>query len=352
MTQRRKILLLQTRNLGDCVIGTALLETIRHGLPSARIDILTRPGMRSIFEGNPGVNKVYTGTFPMGSLSDFGVDEMLEIPRLLRALRSAQYTDVANCAGDFREEWLARIISSGNNWSPGWAEDHPCRKVHRQSWFPVANRRVSIETSQPSIYDAVTSIGLAMGATTRRGSALYDTLGHKIEWTPAATRTIGIHPTASQPSRRWPMENWFEVAKALLAEGAKVHIFGSAAETEEFKTVFAGLESPSLQLESGSLSKFFTKLSNMDVLLCHDSLAAHTAHAIGVPIVLLNGSNDAAAWAPPGSTVLANGPRLACYPCHNRPTCIGSSHQYDCVQTITVESVLLTTQKLLDGYHL
>src|ERR1700761_7628096 len=124
MTEQRRILLLQAHNLGDAVISTALIETIARGLPTAKIDVLTRPEIRSIFSDNPYVNRTITGRFPMGSNRDFGFREMFALIRLVYRLRTCNYTDVVNLAGDFREELLGKLISRRDNWSPDWAENH------------------------------------------------------------------------------------------------------------------------------------------------------------------------------------------------------------------------------------
>lgn len=345
MTMQRKILLLQTRNLGDGVIGTALLETLSYGLPSSQIDVLTRPEVRLIFENNPSVNKVYTGRFPMGSMRDFGMRETLHLLWLLRELRRERYTDVVNLVGDFREELLARIVSSGDNWSPAWSNDHPCSRINRRSAIRIATQPVPIDADHPNVYDAATIMGMAIGSTVGKKSALFNSQKKRIGWYPI-DRSIGIHPMASQPWRTWPMEKWKEVAEHLVENGMEVHVFGSSTEAPHLLSVFGHLVGSGLKIQTGDISAFFAALSEMQMLLCHDSFAAHVAYSIGVPIIFLNGANDATAWAPPGAKVLAYGPSMNCYPCYNRPTCIGKSHEYNCVRQITVNSVLSAVHEL------
>ena len=346
MTEERRVLVVQARNLGDAVISTALVETIACNLPDATIDVLTRPEIAQIFSHNPNVAEVLTGRFPMGSGQTFGLEGTLALPSMLARLRRRGYTDVVNLEGDFREELLGRFISHKRNWSPAWSADHPCSKVIRRSVVPIANRPVTIPRTSPNVHDAALIVGTAVAGVATRRSALYTPAKQKVVWNPM-DRAVGIHPMASQPWRRWEMEKWAAVAHVLLERGLEVHVFGSPSEAGELKAHFGHLNGSGLQLLTGSLDDYFAAVSRMRVLLCPDSFASHVAYALGVPAILLNGANDATAWAPPGTRVLAAGPGLMCYPCYNRPTCIGTSHQYACVRRIEIDSVLETVWEAL-----
>jgi heptosyltransferase III len=348
MAEQRRILVVQAHNLGDAVISTALIETIASGLPTAQIDVVTRPEMGQIFAHNPSVHGVFTGRFPMGSVRDFGLKEMLALPLLLNRLRGRGYTDVINLAGDFREEILGKLVSHGDNWSPEWSADHPCSKVIRRSAIDIANRPIFIPANRPNIYDAAWIMGTAVSGAAGERSALYTPDKKKIAWNPIEN-AIGIHPMASQPWRRWEMGKWQFLARYLVAQEMNVYVFGAPSETEELHRYFDSLDSSRIKIVTGCLSDCFTAISRLRVLLCHDSFASHAAFALGVPIILLNGANDAAAWAPPGAVVLAAGPGLTCYPCYNRPTCFGSSDEYACIGRIEIDSVIKAVWDVLKG---
>jgi glycosyltransferase involved in cell wall biosynthesis/ADP-heptose:LPS heptosyltransferase len=344
----RRVLLLHTRGFGDAVIGTSLAETVRSGLPSGKIDILTRPAMRSIFENHPSVDRVHTGILPTGYISQFGMKELFRLPKLVFDLRREGYTDVVNLAGDFREEMFGRIVSHGRNWSPRWTADHPCSKINRRSPFPLANRPIVIDSERMNAHECARVVGLAVGGRRGQRPSLYDASLERIVWKPF-DRSIGIHPTASHKYKMWDAQMWQEVAGGLLRAGWDVYIFGSAEETPILNSILTSLDGNRLRVVSGDLQKFFDQLSRMRALLCHDSFAAHAAYAIGVPTILLNGGNDARTWAPPGATVLGRGPGMPCYPCHNMPTCIGSGHELDCLKKIPVESVIATALNVANG---
>jgi heptosyltransferase-3 len=348
MAEQRNVLILQAHNLGDAVISTALVETIAHGLPAARIDVFTRPEMSRIFGHNPHVNRVFTGRFPMGSVNDFGVREMIALPRLLGKLRDQKYTDVVNLAGDFREEFLGKLVSGRDNWTPAWSVDHPCSKVVRRSAIRLANQPVFIPLNRPNIYEAAAIIGTAVSGGAAQPSALYTPEKRKMAWSPME-RVVGIHPMASQPWRKWEMEKWQNLAIFLVKHEINVHIFGAPTDAKELDRYFGHLDASRVKIVTGSLPDYFAAVSQVRVLLCLDSFASHVAFALGVPTILLNGANDAVAWAPPGSVVLAAGPGMKCYPCYNRPTCFNSSTEYACIRDIEIDSVVEAVWNALQG---
>ncbi len=346
MTDQRKILILQAHNLGDAVISTALVETIARGLPTAHIDVLTRPEISNIFAHNPFVNRVFTGRFPMGSVHDFGLREALMLPRLIGRLRRQEYTDVINLAGDFREEFLGRLVSHRDNWTPAWSTGHPCSKVIRRSAIRLANQPIFIPPNKPNIYEAASIVGTAVSGAAGQKPTLYTPAKQRITWNPV-NKVVGIHPMASQPWRCWEMEKWQDLARLLVEREMEVHVFGAPSEAEELNKYFGPLDRSRIRIVTGSLSGYFAAVSQVRVLLCHDSFASHVAFAIGVPTILLNGANDAAAWAPPGATVLAAGPSLKCYPCYNRPTCFGKSDEYACIRHIAIDSAIKAVWEVL-----
>jgi heptosyltransferase-3 len=284
----------------------------------------------------------------MGSVHDFGLKEMLALPQLIGTLRRQGYTDVVNLAGDFREEFLGRLVSRRDNWSPAWSADHPCSKVIRRSAIRLANRPIFIPADKPNIYDATSIVGTAVSGATAQRSALYTPAKKRIAWNPLE-RTVGIHPMASQPWRRWEMEKWQHVARFLAKHETDVHVFGAPSEAEELNEYFGLLDKSRIRIVTGGLSDYFAAVSQVRVLLCHDSFASHVAFALGVPTILLNGANDAAAWPPPEAMVLAAGPGLTCYPCYNRPTCFGKADEYACIRNIAIDSVIEAVWGALKG---
>jgi heptosyltransferase-3 len=60
LPERPKILVVTLRRLGDVLLATPLVRTLRRGLPGARIDMLVFAGSERILKNNPDVERVLT----------------------------------------------------------------------------------------------------------------------------------------------------------------------------------------------------------------------------------------------------------------------------------------------------
>jgi hypothetical protein len=111
---------------------------------------------------------------------------------------------------------------------------------------------------------------------------------------------VVLHPGAASGSRRWPADRWAQVARALVWQGHRVVVTGTAGEAELAAAVVAaaGLD-PSADLAGRlDLPALADLVGGSRLLLCGDTGVAHLATALGVPSVLLFGPVAPAAWGP------------------------------------------------------
>jgi len=53
-----RILVVSLRRIGDALLTTPLIRSLRRAWPDAKIDVLAYPGPAGIIEGNPDVDRV------------------------------------------------------------------------------------------------------------------------------------------------------------------------------------------------------------------------------------------------------------------------------------------------------
>jgi heptosyltransferase-3 len=99
-----------------------------------------------------------------------------------------------------------------------------------------------------------------------------------------------IHPFASSPRKRWPLENFQEVARQL-----PIPVRWCAGPQEQL----AGA------VRIDNLYELTCWLARAQVYIGNDSGISHLAAAAGTPVIVLFGPTDPAVWAPRGSQVLA-----------------------------------------------
>jgi heptosyltransferase-3 len=98
-----------------------------------------------------------------------------------------------------------------------------------------------------------------------------------------------IHPFASSPQKRWPLEKFRQVARRL-----KLPVRWCAGPQEDL----AGA------VRIDDLYELACWLARARVYIGNDSGISHLAAAVGTPAILLFGPTDPAVWAPRGSRVL------------------------------------------------
>src|SRR3712207_8019300 len=57
-----KILVIRFRQMGDAILGTSLLNTLRDSFPDAQIDFVLNERLARLFEGHPSLSRVITFT--------------------------------------------------------------------------------------------------------------------------------------------------------------------------------------------------------------------------------------------------------------------------------------------------
>src|SRR5439155_9724592 len=99
------------------------------------------------------------------------------------------------------------------------------------------------------------------------------------------------------PARRWPLERWSAVGRALSKRGgAQLVIVGTASDGgSELSQQLPG----ALNLTGRTaLAQLAAVLEQCELFIGADSGVMHVAAAAGVPLVALFGSTNAKAWGP------------------------------------------------------
>jgi ADP-heptose:LPS heptosyltransferase len=106
-----------------------------------------------------------------------------------------------------------------------------------------------------------------------------------------------LHPGAAAGSRRWPVERWAAVARALAADGHQLVVTGTPGEQVLVDAVAgpaAAQSATRLDLE-----ELFGLVAAASLVVSGDTGVAHVASAFGTPSVVLFGPVAPAHWGPP-----------------------------------------------------
>lgn len=284
----RRLAILRANGLGDYITCEPALAALRAAYPDAEITLLGARHHRPLVEGRPGPCDRFVPVPLMpgvraGSGPDAGPDEV----DAFFAAQKAHGYDLAvqlHGGGGFSNPVVRRLgarVTAG----PATPDAEPLDRHIPYSlnqheilrWLDVAaacgapavRRRPDLvpTTAELDEADAVlASVGIG-----RRGTA--------------AERIVAIHPGATDPRRRWPVERHVAVAASL--PGARVVVLGGPDERElTAQAVDAarsqGVAVADLAARTG-LPGLLGLLARADLFLGNDSGPRHLAEALGTP---------------------------------------------------------------------
>jgi ADP-heptose:LPS heptosyltransferase len=157
---------------------------------------------------------------------------------------------------------------------------------------------------------------------------------------------VVLHPGAASESRRWPVDRWAEVARALVDDGHDVVLTGSSGERLLAEQVLtqAGIPASRCRVAAGSTDVLGLAdlVAAARLVVCGDTGVAHLATAFATPSVLLFGPVAPDRWGP-----ITDGPhRVLWAGRHGDPH---GSRPDPGLLALTTEDVLTAAQSVLDG---
>jgi heptosyltransferase-3 len=203
LPERAKILVITLRRLGDVLLTTPLLRTLRRGRPGATLDVLLFAGSERILKGNPDIDNMLT----MPERPSFGqtVDLLRRLWRRYDLAISTQTGDrptfFALAAGRRRVGLIPR--TGGGLWWKKRAYDRPVvsgRDTHRV----VELLRLASALGLPLYPDIVCPAGSSAEAVAPRR--------------PYAV----LHANPFDPYKRWSVAGWRDLARGLAERGLAV----------------------------------------------------------------------------------------------------------------------------------
>jgi ADP-heptose:LPS heptosyltransferase len=125
-----------------------------------------------------------------------------------------------------------------------------------------------------------------------------------LELTPPAKERaayVVLHPGASSEARRWPMQRWIELARALARRGVPIRITGCASEFRRARTIAraAGIPVGDVLAGKTTLEELAALIGVARAVVCGDTGVAHLATATRTPSVVLFGPMSPQRWGPP-----------------------------------------------------
>jgi len=340
-----KILVMEYWNLGDVVMLTPFLRSLRIQYPNASITLLTSPQAAPLLEQQGLVNQVLTVRVPWTQhysrwrkYNPFS-RRWLELLRTVGFLRAQRFHVAFSARADIRENfiiWLARVarrVGYGFGGGGFLLTDTVIPDLHHphlsNRWLRLLEHMGKLAlVRQPSLRVTPEEEKFAQQVLAERGT-------HNTEF------LVGIHSDARSAVRQWGEGNFVTLAQRLLTRfPIKIVWFQDPNRPP------SPADRNQRQPLSLPLRQFMAVLSRCRLLICNDSGPMHIATALGVPVVAVFGPTEQAWFGPLGQeNRVVSQPGFWCRPCFDY--CLFD--QPYCLRTISVESVFEASAQVLNS---
>ncbi len=344
----RNILVINLMHIGDLMLVTPVLRTLRANFPSARLTLLADKKLRDLVEFNPHIDECML-------IDKKGKDDHLgSFFRFILNVRRKHFDLVVNLHRNERASALAafsgakRIVGySKPGFSLFFDQVLPNKKaiMHQiHSHFEVLTKACGISR----IDDGGLEMVIPPGMDEEAGRLWSESF-------PKDKKVVAFNIGASWPTKRWLDEYFAECADRLVERGYGVAFFGGPMDEDMVRDCLAKMkhrEQEAVRVFTGkvSLGVLAGMLRRSVLFLTTDSGPMHVGVAMNMPVVTMFGSSPVPGFYPyDAKDVLVKTPE-PCHPCgiHICPK-KGDDHMA-CMKKIPVDVVMQYVDELLEQY--
>lgn len=351
----KNILVINTMHIGDLMLVTPALRTLRANYPKAHIALLTDKPLADLVRCNENIDECIL-------IDKHGRDKgILALIRFIRQIRKRHFDLVINYHRNERASAIASFSGGKNivgyaqpffhrffdHWMPNLAmADTPKDKVMHQT---LCHLKVLQEAAGCTKLD---DRGLEMWLPPEEEKKASDLWQKEFA---EDDRVIAFNIGASWMTKRWIDAYFAECADRFIEEGYHIALLGGPTDVAIVKACIEKMKeknSPKVHVFTGkvSLTVLAGLLRRCCLFLTTDSGPMHVGVAMNVPIVTMFGASPVPTFYPyDGKDIVIKTPE-SCHPCgiHDCPK-KGEDHMA-CMKHIPVDVVMKYSEELLARY--
>ena len=344
----RSVLLIRLDNLGDVLLTTPAVKSLKQRFPDARITMLVKEWSFEAVKNNPHIDEIviFNSSWTVPNQEGRNTATVTGIYHLVRRLRMGRFDLAIDFKGDLRNIFLAYVSGAKRRIS----------YAVRGGGFLLTD----VVQYESDIHEIDKNLKLlsSLGINSEDGKMELHSKAEDVstmerifkqKGIDPGRRTIAIHHGGASQFKRWDMEKFVDLAGRLTENNStNVLVFGGPYErrTSQFaekpgKGIFL--------MPDMTICQMAAAFRRCDLLVCNDSGPMHVALAVGTPTVAIFGPTYPKRFGPKDlgkNKVVRSG--LSCSPCWHPDKPIGCNERI-CLKSIDVEEVLGAVEELT-GY--
>ncbi|WP_448871966.1 lipopolysaccharide heptosyltransferase II [Desulfobulbus propionicus] len=344
--QPQKILVRSTNWIGDAVMTTPAVRTIRENFPESEITMLVHPWVSDVFRFSPRVDRLFIYD---KKGRHRGIRGMVQLAAELRQENFDCAILLQNAFEAAFLAWMARIpVRAGYTTDGrGLLLTHGVHKTleavkkHEIHYYQRIMLGLGLRPAPNELELFIP--GDQIDAIKARVASMAD-------FQVGSLHLIGFNPGAAfGPAKRWPAEKYAQLAQLICHDPrARIVLFGSEADRATCAEIIgrSGVAAPQMVNLAGatSLIEAMALIGECDVFVTNDSGLMHVAAALHTPLVAIFGSTDHIATGPHSDNAVVIRKPLPCSPC-KKSHC--PEKHFRCMQLIDSDEVFAAVNTIL-----
>lgn len=341
----RNILVINLMHLGDLMLVTPVLRTLRHNYPEARITLLADRILADIVQENRNIDECLLIDKKGKDRSFFG------ILRFAWRLRAQKYDLVVNLHRNERSSALAAL--SGGKRIVGYAKpgfalffDHVSPDQH-PVMHEVHSHYAALRAA--GVIGEIDDAGLQMWLPP---SAEEEAARLWTEHFAPDAKVIALNIGASWMTKRWLDEYFAEAADYYLVRGFHLAVMGGPMDVEMVNACRARMkerDNPRLHIFTGqvSLGVLAGLLRRCILFITTDSGPMHVGVAMHVPVLCMFGASPIPGFYPYDARSISVRAPVPCHPCRIHECPLSGEEHMKCMKRMPPELILTYADQML-----
>jgi heptosyltransferase-3 len=351
------VLVVATQRIGDVLLATPLIRSIKRAWPRAAVDALVFEGTEGAIAANPDIRRVLAIPLRPGKLA-----HLRFIWRLLR-----RYDVALSVLAGMRPTTYAFLAG---RWRAGFhlpTRKGPWKRHLLNEWVLFDNWNTHTVPMNLALADVIGAP--RSGEVVASWSAQEEQRASQVLGGDAGNSLAVLHTYPKYNYKMWHRDGWTEVARWLSERGFRLALTGSGDAEEVAYVDDLARAMPGGTINAAgklTLGASACLVSRARIYVGPDTAMTHIAAALGTPTVALYGPTNPVKWGPwphghapdanpwrrcgsqrIGNVVLLQGPG-ACVPCHLSGCDRHIGSYSDCLQQLPPARVIAALRELTD----
>ncbi|WP_028950330.1 lipopolysaccharide heptosyltransferase II [Sulfurihydrogenibium subterraneum] len=329
-----KILLYQTAFLGDLILTTPLIESIKKIYPQSNLTVISKPFGKEVLKNNPFVDRLIT----FDKNKDYTLD-------LIKTLRREKFDIAISPHRSHRASYILFLTGIPKRIGfdkAGFSFLYTDVAPHRFDSTHEIDRNLKILEKLPDYKPNLVERNPKLYLDPEEDS-FYKSIDLKDK------SYIVIAPGSKWETKRWTDKGFAAVIDTLIKRGETVVLIGSGEDLDFVEKILSKTEEKPINLVGKTnLRQTFSLIKHSKLLISNDSAPVHMAVSFDVPVIDIYGPTvKDFGFYPYKNGVVVEVEGLKCRPCglHGHKVCPIKTH--DCMEKIKPEFVLEKVDKIL-----